>query len=213
MAKNLVIGIAGGSGSGKTTVAEMIAKDLGEDRCVIITQDNYYKDLAHLPVEERAKVNFDHPDAIDGVLMAKHIELLKNGNSIKMPIYDFKTHTRLKETITVEPREFLIVEGILVLEREEIRNQLDIKIYVDTDDDIRFIRRLKRDIVERGRNMESVIQQYLDTVRPMHLEFVEKSKRYADIILPWRDFNPNAVNMVIKMLRGHLELEEHKPQK
>lgn len=209
MAKNLVIGIAGGSGSGKTTVAEMIAKDLGEDRCVIITQDNYYKDLAHLPVEERAKVNFDHPDAIDGVLMAKHIELLKNGKSIKMPIYDFKTHTRLKETITVEPREFLIVEGILVLEREEIRSQLDIKIYVDTDDDIRFIRRLKRDIAERGRNMESVIQQYLDTVRPMHLEFVEKSKRYADIILPWRDFNPNAVDMVIKMLRGHLELEEH----
>lgn len=207
MSKKLVIGIAGGSGSGKTTVAEMIAKDLGENRVVIVFQDNYYKDLAHLPPAERAKVNFDHPDAIDAKLMAEQIRLLKNGRPIEMPVYDFKTHVRVDRTVTVNPREILIIEGILVLEREEIRNLMDLKIYVDTDDDIRFIRRLKRDISERGRDMEAVIRQYLDTVRPMHLEFVEKSKRYADIILPWRDFNPNAVSMVIKMLRGHIELE------
>ena len=205
MSKNLVIGIAGGSGSGKTTVAEMISKDLGEERVVLILQDNYYKDLGHIPSEERAKVNFDHPDSIDAPLMARHLRDLKNGKAIDMPVYDFKTHTRLKKTIKVHPKEVLIIEGILVLEREEQRNLMDFKIYVDTDDDIRFIRRLKRDIAERGRNMESVINQYLKTVRPMHLEFVEKSKRYADIILPWRDFNTAAVYMVINMLRGYLK--------
>jgi uridine kinase len=205
----IVIGVAGGSGSGKTTVAEMIAKDLGENRITLISQDNYYKDLVHLSPEERARVNFDHPESIDAKLMASHISQLKDGNSIEMPVYDFHTHTRHSETITVYPKEILLIEGILVLEREEIRNLMDIKIYVDTDDDIRLIRRLKRDITERGRDLDSVIDQYLNTVRPMHLEFVEKSKRCADIILPWRDFNTAAVSMVITMLRGCIELDHN----
>lgn len=207
MEKGIIIGIAGGSGSGKTTVAEMIAETLGEDRVAIILQDNYYKDLSHLPPEERAKVNFDHPDSIDAKCMARHIADLKEGKSIQKPIYDFKTHTRKPETETVHPKEVLIIEGILILDNEELRNLMDLKIYVDTDDDIRFIRRLKRDIAERGRDMDSVIHQYLTTVRPMHLEFVEKSKRYADIILPWRDYKISAITMVINMVRGYLDLE------
>jgi uridine kinase len=207
MDKTIVIGIAGGSGSGKTTVAEMIAEDLAKERALLLVQDNYYKDLAHLPPSERAKVNFDHPDSFDAHLMTEHLRQLKAGKTIQMPIYDFKTHTRQKETIPVAPREVLIVEGILVLDSEELRGLMDFKIYVDTDDDIRFIRRLRRDILERGRNLDSVIDQYLDTVRPMHFEFVDKSKRYADIILPWRDFNTAAVSMVKNMLRGFLDLE------
>jgi uridine kinase len=210
MGKTLVIGIAGGSGSGKTTVAEMIAEDIGNDRVVMIVQDNYYKDLKHLPPEERAKVNFDHPDSIDAVLMAKQLRALKKRKPIEMPIYDFTTHLRREETIHVEPRDVLMVEGILVLDRQEIRDLMDMKIYVDTDDDIRFIRRLKRDIAERGRNVDSVINQYLDTVRPMHLEFVDKSKRCADIIIPWRDFNAVAVGMVKNMVRGFLDIDKSK---
>jgi uridine kinase len=205
--KPIVIGIAGGSGSGKTTVAEMIAEDLGEDRVTLVFQDNYYKDLRHLEPAERAKVNFDHPDSIDTTLMGEQMNQLKNGLPVQMPLYDFKTHIRQQESLTVRPKEILIIEGILVLDSKELRNLMDIKIYVDTDDDIRFIRRLRRDIVERGREIDSVIGQYLSTVRPMHLEFVEKSKRYADIILPWRDFNTAAVSMVIKMVRGFIELE------
>lgn len=207
MGEILVIGIAGGSGSGKTTVAEMIAEDVGQSRVLMIVQDNYYKDLKHLQPEERAKVNFDHPDSIDAVLMSKHLRALKSGKSIQMPIYDFKTHLRREETIQVDPREVLIVEGILVLERDEIRKLMDVKIFVDTDDDIRFIRRLKRDIVERGRDVDSVINQYLGTVRPMHLEFVDKSKRHADIIIPWRDLNPTAVGMVKNMVHGFLNIK------
>lgn len=207
MAKSLVIGIAGGSGSGKTTVAEMMVEDLGPERVVLVVQDNYYKDLAHLTPEERAKVNFDHPDSVDSELMADQLGKLKNGETIQMPIYDFKTHIRLKETITVTPKEVLIIEGILVLDDENLRNIMDVKIYIDTDDDVRFIRRLKRDIQERGRDLESVIEQYLTTVRPMHFEFVDKSKRYADIILPWRGFNTAAVSMVKNMVRGFLDLE------
>ncbi|MFP4498272.1 MAG: uridine kinase [Vulcanimicrobiota bacterium] len=205
MPNNLVIGIAGGSGSGKTTVAEMIGKELEPHPVVIMIQDNYYKDQAHLPVEERAKVNFDHPEAFDSELMARHLKQLKEGHAIDMPVYDFVTHTRHKETIRVEPTEILIVEGILVLESNVLRKIMDFKVYVDTDDDIRFIRRLKRDIAERARSVDSVIDQYLNTVRPMHLEFVEKSKRYADIILPWRDFNPGGVGIVIHMLKGYLK--------
>lgn len=206
MKKCLCIGIAGGTGSGKTTVAEMVAEEVGRERVQVIVQDNYYRSLAHLPEAERAKQNFDHPDAIDVALMASHISALKSGEPVQMPIYDFRTHTRTGETKLVEPREILIVEGILVLVLEEVRKLLDVKLYVDTDDDLRFIRRLRRDIAERGRTVESVIQQYLTTVRPMHLEFVEKSRRYADIILPWRDYNRPAVGMVTKMLRGLLEL-------
>lgn len=206
MPDNLVIGIAGGSGSGKTTVAELIARDLGENRVTLVVQDNYYKDLSHMSPEERAKVNFDHPDSIDAGLMAEHVRCLKKGRIIQMPVYDFKTHTRLKETITVQPKPVIIIEGILVLECKELREPMDVKLYVDTDDDIRFIRRLKRDIAERGRDFDSVVDQYLSTVRPMHLEFVEKSKRYADVIIPWRGFNTAAIEMVINMVRGALGL-------
>ncbi len=202
----LVIGIAGGTGSGKTTVAEMIAKDLGKDRVVLISQDSYYRDLSHLPVEERKKTNFDHPDAIDVDLMAEHIRQLAAGQPIQKPIYDFTMHTRVPETRHVVPRHILIVEGILILAIEEIRDLLEVKIFIDTDDDLRFIRRLKRDIHERGRDVDSVITQYLGTVRPMHGEFVERSRRRADIVLPWHDFNPAAVGMVTNMVRGFVDL-------
>ena len=204
MEKAIIVGIAGGSGSGKTTVAKMIAKALGEEQVTLLVQDNYYKDLSHLPAGERVKVNFDHPDSIDAEYMVQQVTDLKDKKTIDRPVYDFKTHTRIKETVTVHPTKVLIIEGILVLDNRKLRNLMDFKIYVDTDDDIRFIRRLKRDVIERGRNMDSVIEQYLTTVRPMHLEFVEKSKRYADIILPWRDYRPSAVDMVINMVRGYL---------
>lgn len=206
MKKGLVIGIAGGSGSGKTTVAEMIATALGEERVTLLVQDNYYKDLSHLEPPDRAKVNFDHPDSIDAETMANNVRDLKEGRMVEMPLYDFKTHTRKVETIQVNPKEVLIIEGILVLDSRMLRDLMDLKIFVDTDDDIRFIRRVKRDIKERGRDLDSVIHQYLSTVRPMHLEFVEKSKRYADIILPWRDYKPSAIEMVINMVRGYLDL-------
>ena len=204
MSKALVIGIAGGTGSGKTTVAEMIAKELGLRRVAMLFQDSYYKDLAHLSLTERKAQNFDHPDAIDVELMAAHVRALKSGQPIRMPTYDFPTYTRRAKTIPARPKRVILVEGILVLACEELRNLMDVKLYVDTDDDIRFIRRLKRDTLERGRKMESVIEQYLATVRPMHHEFVEKSKRYADLVLPWRDFNPAAVGMMIQMVRGFL---------
>jgi uridine kinase len=211
MAQSLVIGIAGGTGSGKTTVSEMIAVALGPQRVRTVVQDHYYRDWSHLSPADRAKVNFDHPSALDAALMGRQVEALKAGDPVEMPIYDFKTHTRSARTIRVEPAQILIVEGILVLELEETRRHMDVKLYVETDDDIRFIRRLKRDLLERGRTLESVIEQYLETVRPMHLEFVEKSRRYADIILPWREMNSAAVGMVINMLRGFVELDAADP--
>jgi uridine kinase len=203
MASGLVIGIAGGTGSGKTTVAERIARELGPDRVVVLVQDNYYKDLSHLTFEERARWNFDHPDAVDVALMARQVAELKAGRAIEMPIYDFRTHTRVADrTIRVAPRDSVIVEGILVLELDEIRALMDVKLYVETDDDVRFIRRLRRDIAERGRSVESVIEQYLGTVRPMHRAFVETSRRHADLILPWGDYNDTAVGVVIDMVHG-----------
>ena len=201
---SLVIGIAGGTGSGKTTVAEMIAKDLGRRRVAMLVQDNYYKDLAHLSFAERSAQNFDHPDAVDVELMAAHIRELREGRPIRIPTYDFATHSRRRTTVPMRPKRVIIVEGILVLACEELRRLMDVKLYVDTDDDIRFIRRLRRDMLERKRSMESVVDQYLETVRPMHHEFVEKSKRWADLILPWRDLNPAAVGMMISMVRGFL---------
>ena len=201
---NLVIGIAGGSGSGKTTVAELIARELGQRRVATVLQDHYYRDLAHLPPAERAERNFDHPDAIDVELMAAHVRALKHRESIRTPTYDFTTHTRIGRTVPVHPRPAILVEGILVLACAELRELMDVKLYIDTDDDIRFIRRLKRDTLERGRKMEAVVDQYLETVRPMHHEFVEKSKRWADLVLPWRDFNPGAAQMMVQMVRGYL---------
>jgi uridine kinase len=200
----LVIGIAGGTGSGKTTVAEMIARDLGRRRVAMLVQDNYYKDLAGLSFAERSAQNFDHPDAIDVELMAAHVRELREGRPIRIPTYDFATHSRLRRTVPMRPKRVIIVEGILVLACEELRRLMDVKLYIDTDDDIRFIRRLRRDMLERKRSMESVVEQYLQTVRPMHHEFVEKSKRWADLVLPWRDLNPAAVGMMISMVRGFL---------
>jgi uridine kinase len=178
-----VIGVAGGSGSGKTTVTSAIQEAVGRDS-VLIDQDAYYIDLSHLPLEERKRVNFDHPDAFDTELMVGQLTELLALRPIRKPTYDYAAHTRAAATVTVEPRDIIIVEGILLFADARLRSLFDLKVFVDVADDVRFIRRLQRDVAERGRSMESVIQQYLTTVRPMHLEFVEPSKRYADIILP-----------------------------
>lgn len=199
-----VIGIAGGSGSGKTTVAQQILQRIGEERIAFLQHDAYYKDLSHLPPKERARVNFDHPDSLETDLLIRHIRLLREGQAVQVPVYDFTTHTRLSQTITVEPRPLILVEGILVFVEKALREQFDLKIFVDTDADIRFIRRLQRDIRERGRSMDSVIQQYLTTVRPMHLEFVEPSKRYADVIIPEGGYNMPALEMVVAHLEAWL---------
>jgi len=195
--KPIIIGVAGGTGSGKTTVSVAILERVGRERITYIQHDSYYKDLSHLPLEERHKINFDHPDALDTNLLVEHLKRLQAGSLIEVPIYDFTTHTRKGETRRVEPRAVTLVEGILIFADKALRDLMDVKIFVDTDADIRFLRRLQRDITERGRTMESVIRQYLETVRPMHLEFVEPSKRYADIIIPEGGFNITAIDMVV----------------
>jgi len=192
----LVIGLAGGSGSGKTTVAQAILEAIVTES-VLIDQDAYYRDLAHLPLEERKKVNFDHPDAFDTELMIAQLRLLASGQVIEKPTYDYPAHTRAAATVRVEPRDVILVEGILLFADARLRQLFDVKVYVDVADDVRFIRRLQRDVVERGRTMDSVIQQYLTTVRPMHLEFVEPSKRYADVILPEGGLNRIGIEMII----------------
>ena len=183
MKKPIVVGIAGGTGSGKSTITSSLKEKL-KDSVVVIEQDSYYKDQSSLPFEERIKTNYDHPFAFDNDLLVEHVLSLKEQKSIEKPIYDFETHNRKKETILVEPCDVIIVEGILILYEEAVRNLLDIKIFVDTDSDVRIIRRILRDIKERGRTLDSVIMQYLNTVRPSHLQFIEPSKRYADIIVP-----------------------------
>jgi uridine kinase len=192
----LVIGIAGGSGSGKTTVANVVLKRVGSHRIAFLPHDAYYTDLSHLPFEERLKVNFDHPDSLETDLMIEHIQQLKAWNPIHLPVYDFTTHSRTDKTILVEPQRVILVEGILIFVEKALRDQMDVKIYVDTDADIRFIRRLQRDIAERGRTVQRVIEQYMSTVRPMHMEFVEPSKRYADVIIPEGGLNTVALDMV-----------------
>ncbi|WP_448592179.1 uridine kinase [Thermoflexus hugenholtzii] len=204
----VVIGIAGGTGSGKTTVAEAIVRRIGPERIALIQQDSYYKDQSHLPMEERVRINYDHPDSIDTALLIRHLQELIAGRPVEVPIYDFTTYTRTPHTRRVEPRPVILVEGILVFVEKALRDLFDIKIYVDADPDIRFIRRLRRDLAERGRTLESVIQQYLSTVRPMHLEFVEPSKRYADIIIPEGGFNTVALDMIIARIRALLEENE-----
>ncbi len=201
----IVIGIAGGTGSGKTTVAGRIADVVGSEKIVVIPQDMYYRDQSHLPIEERARINYDHPSAFDTPLLVKHIRMLKQGLPIERPTYDFVTHTRSPEVVRVEPRDVIIVEGILVLHYQELRDLMDIKIYVDTPDDIRFIRRLQRDTAERGRTIDSVIHQYLTTVRPMHMEFVEPSKQFADVIIPEGGYNEIAIEMVVSTILRRLE--------
>jgi uridine kinase len=196
----LIIGIAGGSGSGKTTIAETIVADIGAQHVGLIQHDAYYLDQSDLPLEERAKVNYDHPDSLETPLLVEHLKELLAGRSVERPTYDFTVHNRAPETVRVEPYPVLIVEGILVLYESALRDLMDLKIYVDTDPDLRVVRRLGRDIQERGRSFESVRDQYLATVRPMHLRFVEPSKRYADIVIP-EGYNLNAVATVISMIR------------
>ncbi|MCX7765560.1 MAG: uridine kinase, partial [Candidatus Sumerlaeia bacterium] len=176
--------------------------ELNEKDAVIIGQDCYYLDRSDLPPEEREKINYDHPDAFDNELLIKHIQALREGREIKRPIYDYKTHTRSKETVTIHPAKIIIIEGIMVLVNPQLRELMDIKIFVDTDPDVRFIRRLTRDINERGRSIDSVIRQYLDVVRLMHLEFVEPSKRYADIIVPEGGFNRVAVDIITAKIKS-----------
>jgi uridine kinase len=193
----LVIGIAGGSGSGKTTVAQEILQRVGPDRIAFLQHDSYYKDLSGLPPTQRAEVNFDHPNSLETELLIEHIACLRDGKPAEVPIYDFSNHSRTNRTFTVQPRRVILVEGILIFTEKALRDMFDVKIFVDTDSDIRFIRRLERDIAERGRTTESVIKQYQSTVRPMHLEFVEPSKRYADVIIPEGGHNAAALDMVV----------------
>ena len=200
----LTIGVAGGTGSGKTTVANVILERVGKQRIAYLPHDAFYRELGNLPPDQKAAMNFDHPDSLETELMIKHIEQLKLGNPIEIPIYDFSTHSRTDRTIRVEPQPVIIVEGILLFADKNLRDLLDVKIFVDTDPDIRFIRRLQRDITERGRTTENVIQQYLTTVRPMHLEFVEPSKRYANVIIPEGGLNEVAMEMVIARIESLL---------
>lgn len=201
----VIIGLAGGTGSGKTTVARALNKIVGEGRIAVLPHDAYYRNLDHLPPAQRAEFNFDHPDALDTDLLIQHVKELKAGNAIEMPIYDFKTDSRTAQTIHIDPEPVIMVEGILIFAEPELRKLFDVKIFVDTDADIRFIRRVQRDVAERGRTVESVIQQYLTTVRPMHLEFVEPSKRYADVIIPEGGFNEVAIDMVAARIEALLK--------
>jgi uridine kinase len=196
MNKNIIIGIAGGTGSGKTSVAKALVKDLHLNGAVIIEQDWYYKDLSHLPLEDRLKWNFDHPDSVEFDLLKKDLKAMSEGKVVKVPQYNYVTHSRAADTLTVRPQKVVIVEGIMVLYEPSLRELLDIKLFVDAPADIRFIRRLKRDIYERGRAIDNVIDQYMQTVRPMHEIFVEPSKRFADIIIPEGAKNKVAIDLL-----------------
>lgn len=201
----LVIGIAGGSGSGKTTVAQEILQRVGPERIAFLQHDSYYKDLSGLPPAQKAEVNFDHPNSLETELLTQHIASLRDGKPVEVPIYDFSTHSRTSRTYTVQPRGVILVEGILIFTEASLREMFDVKIFVDTDSDLRFIRRLERDITERGRTTESVIKQYQSTVRPMHMEFVEPSKRYADVIIPEGGHNTAALDMVVARVESLLK--------
>lgn len=200
--RGVVIGVAGGSGSGKTTVVRRIVDSLGSDEVTLLDHDRYYRDRNDLRLEERAALNYDHPDALETDLLVRHVHELRAGNNVEIPAYDFTRHARLKTTETAYPRRAIIVEGILVFVDAALRELMDIKVFVDTDADTRLIRRLRRDIAERGRTLDSVIEQYESTVRPMHLEFVEPSKRYADIILPQGGHNPVAIELLLTLIRS-----------
>jgi uridine kinase len=196
----VVIGISGGTGSGKSTIADAICSEI-VDNITIITQDSYYKNFENLSFEERSKLNYDHPQTFDTELLIEHIISLKNRVPIQMPTYDFEKHLRRKETIQKNPAKIIIVEGILIFENEELRNLMDIKIFVDTDADVRILRRIERDMKERGRTLESIINQYRATVRPMHIEFVEPSKRFADIIIPEGGHNKIGIDMIVAKIK------------
>lgn len=198
----IVIGVAGGSGSGKTTVVRKIVESIGLDQVTVLDHDRYYRDRNDLRLEERAALNYDHPDALETDLMVRHVGELKSGRAVDVPQYDFTRHARLAQTDAFQPHRALIVEGILVFTDAPLRDLMDIKVFVDTDSDTRFIRRLRRDVAERGRTMESVIDQYQSTVKPMHLEFVEPSKRYADVIVPLGGHNTVAVDLLLTLIRS-----------
>jgi uridine kinase len=200
----VVIGIAGGTGSGKTTVANVILQRVGADHIALLPHDAYYKDLVDLPRAQRDMVNFDHPDSLESDLLVTHIRDLREWRPVEIPIYDFTTHSRTRHTQRIDPQPVILVEGILIFHEQALRELFDVKIFVDTDPDIRFIRRLQRDILERGRTVESVIRQYQTTVRPMHLEFVEASKRHADVIIPEGGLNTVAMDMVVARMESLL---------
>lgn len=200
----LIIGVGGGSGSGKTTVVNKIVEGIGMDEILLIEHDSYYRDLSHLPLSDRVKQNFDHPASLETELLIRHLEALKNGYKIEIPVYDFVQHTRAPETIPSSPKKVILIDGILIFSEPNLRKKMDIKIFVDTDDDVRLLRRLRRDINERGRDFDGVLTQYELYVRPMHLEFVEPSKRYADIIIPRGGENTVALEMVNALIKGKL---------
>jgi len=202
IAAPLVIGVAGGSGSGKTTVVRRIVDSIGGDQVTVIEHDRYYRDRNDLRLEERAALNYDHPDSLETDLLVRHVNDLRSGRQIDAPTYDFARHARQTATETIVPRRAIIVEGILIFTDSALRALMDVKVFVDTDDDTRFIRRLQRDITARGRTVQSVIEQYLETVKPMHLEFVEPSKRYADVIIPLGGHNTVAIDMLLTLIRG-----------
>jgi len=202
--KPIVFGVAGGTASGKTTVARAILEAVGASQIAYLPHDAYYKDMSHLSLEERAHLNFDHPNSLESKLLVKHIKQLLEGKDVHVPVYDFTKHRRTDETVLVEPSPIVLVDGILIFTRRKLRELMDIKVYVDTDPDVRFIRRLQRDIHDRGRSLESVVSQYMDTVRPMHLKFVEPSKRYSDVIIPNGGLNRVAMEMVVSRLRDLL---------
>ena len=203
-----MIGIAGGSGSGKTTLARLIVERVGAEYIAYLPHDSYYKDLRDLPHNQREAINFDHPASLDSELLIFHIQELKAGRGIDLPVYDFETDTRTDKTIRIEPQPVIMVEGILIFAEPQLRKMFDVKVFVDADADLRFIRRLERDLNERGRITEAVVRQYLATVRPMHLEFVEPSKRYADVIVPQGGLNTVAMEMVVARLESLLALEK-----
>ena len=204
-----IIGIAGGTGSGKTTVVRKLLERLPKGEVVVIPQDSYYKDSSHVPAEERQNINFDHPDAFEWPLLAKHIEQLKKGQAVEQPIYDYITSSRLQETVHVEPKEIIIVEGIMALRDYHLRQQMDLKIFVDADADDRLIRVAKRDIVERGRTIEAVMERYQRVLKPMHEQFIETCKRYADVIIPQGGHNNAAINMLVKFIKQELKEKAH----
>lgn len=203
--KPVTIGVAGGTGSGKTTVSNQILDRVGHHNIAYLPHDMYYKDLPDMSLDARGQPNFDHPDSLDTPMLIEHIKLLQQNQNVEIPVYDFTSDRRTGETRTINPQPIILVEGILIFSESELRPLFDIKIFVDTDADIRFIRRLRRDIQERGRSAESVIEQYLGTVRPMHLKFVEPSKRYADVIVPEGGFNLVAIDMIATRIRSMLD--------
>ncbi len=205
----IVIGVAGGSGSGKTTVVRRITEALGDAHVTVLEHDRYYRDRNDLRLEERAALNYDHPDSLETDLMVRHLNELRAGRSVEVPVYDFARHARRASTETVSSSRAIIVEGILIYTDSALRALMDVKVFVDTDDDTRFIRRLQRDIAERGRTVQSVIEQYLGTVKPMHLEFVEPSKRYADVIVPQGGYNEVAIDMLLTLIRSMTENPRH----